>query len=397
MTVYLPIVPQNYLMLDFYFGFPFVILLCCLAICIAIQLIYYLFVFSRIIFHRNKELPDDQAEPVTLVVCARNELENLRELIPMLDEQDYPEFEILIMNDRSNDGTEEFLQENYGHWAHVRYINISQVYDHITPKKYAITVAVKHARYATVLFTDADCRPTGLQWIRSMMAQSSEPKEIVLGFSPYYKFKGLLNWFIRCETFYAAVQYLSFAKTGSPYMAVGRNLLYQKDLFLNNKGFYKHSRVMGGDDDLFINQVARGRNTAINTDPDSFMYSFPHTTWKGWYKQKTRHLSVSKYYRPGNKLLVGMLSATHVGTWFVFLISVMVGVIWKEYLFLEVAGGLFLLRWLIQWIVLGLINNRLGKTVSSLTFILMDLALFLYYIFMSGIVFTNKQPKIEWR
>ena len=180
-------------------------------------------------------------------------------------------------------------------------------------------------------------------------------------------------------------------------MAVGRNLLYQKDLFLNNKGFYKHSRVMGGDDDLFINQVARGRNTAINTDPDSFMYSFPHTTWKGWYKQKTRHLSVSKYYRPGNKLLVGMLSATHVGTWFVFLISVMVGVIWKEYLFLEVAGGLFLLRWLIQWIVLGLINNRLGKTVSSLTFILMDLALFLYYIFMSGIVFTNKQPKIEWR
>jgi glycosyltransferase involved in cell wall biosynthesis len=397
MTVYLPLVPQNSLMLDFYFGIPFVVLLCCLAFCIAIQLIYYLFIFSRLIFHRNKEIAVDMQEPVTVVVCARNELENLQQLIPLLDEQDYPEFEILIMNDRSTDGTEEFLQEEYGNWAHVRYINISQVYDHITPKKYAITVAVKHARYPTVLFTDADCLPSGNGWISSMMAQYSGRKEIVLGFSPYYKFKGLLNWFIRCETFYTAVQYLSFAKSGSPYMAVGRNLLYRKDLFLDNKGFYKHSRVMGGDDDLFINQVARRRNTAINTDPESFMYSYPHTTWKGWYKQKTRHLSVSKYYRPGNKFLVGLLSATHVGTWFLFIISLIVGILTKDYLFLEVAGGLFLVRWLIQWVILGIINSKLGSTVSAFTFIFMDLALFLYYIFMSGIVFTNKQPKIEWR
>ncbi len=397
MTVYLPIIPQNYLMLDLYFGLPFVVLLCCLGVFILIQLFYYVFIFSRIIFHRNKAAAENPSDAVTVIVCARNELENLRELIPLLDEQDYPEFEILIMNDRSDDGTEEFLLENFGNWAHVRHITISQVYDHITPKKYAITVAVKHASHPNVLFTDADCRPSGNYWIQSMMAQLNDPKEIVLGFSPYFRFGGLLNWFIRCETFYSAVQYLSFAKSGRPYMAVGRNLLYKADLFLSNKGFYKHSRVMGGDDDLFINQVARGRNTTINTDQETFMYSLPHTTWKGWYKQKTRHLSVSRYYRSGNKMLLGILSASHVGTWFLFLLSVSIGIYFREYLFLEATGALFLLRWLIQWLVLGIINRKLGNTVSFFTFTFMDFALFLYYLFMSGIVLTNKQPKIEWR
>lgn len=397
MTVYLPTVPQNYLMLDLYFGLPFVILLCCLGVFALIQIIYYVFIFSRIIFHRNRETTANQSDPVTVIVCARNELENLQELIPILDSQDYPEFEILIMNDRSTDGTDDFLEENYGNWAHVRYITINQVYDHITPKKYAITVAVKHASHQNLLFTDADCRPTGDNWIQSMMAQLSDSKEIALGFSPYFKFPGLLNWFIRCETFYSAVQYFSFAKSGRPYMGVGRNLLYQKDLFLNNKGFYKHSRVMGGDDDLFINQVASSKNTVINTDPESFMYSYPHTTWKGWYKQKTRHLSVSKYYRPINKFLLGILSASHVATWVTFAISVMAGIYFQEYFFLEITGAIFLLRWLIQWITLGIINRKLGNTISSFTFIFMDFAFLLYYLFMSGIVFTNKQLKIEWR
>lgn len=385
-------------MLDLYFELPFVVLLCCLGFFIVIQVLYYVFVFARLIFHRNKTTSEDNAlEPVTVVICARNELENLQELIPLLVEQNYPAFEVLIMNDRSSDGTQDYLSEHYLEWQNVRFITISKVYDHITPKKYAISVAMKHASYENILFTDADCRPSSTNWLTSMMAQLTAPKEIILGFSPYYYYKGLLNWFIRCETFYTAVQYLSFAKMGTPYMAVGRNLLYKKELFNQHKGFYTHKRVLGGDDDLFINQAATTRNTTINTDADTFMYSYPKLTWKEWYIQKTRHLSVSQYYRPHNKLLLGLLSASHVGTWFVFLLCMAVGVITQNYLFLEVSAGVFLVRTVLQYLILTLINNRLDNTVSSWTFLLMDFALFIYYIFMSGIVFTNKQPKIEWK
>ncbi len=366
--------------------------------CVFIQLGYYLFVFLPLARHESEtSTVSGQSEGVSVLVCAWNELENLRELLPLLDAQAYPEFEVIVLDDRSEDGTDDFIKEHAHEWSHVRTVRIDQEFPHITPKKYALTVGMKHARYSVALMTDADCRPVGTNWLAGMAAQLSPDKEIVLGFSPYYQQAGLLNWFIRCETFYTAVQYLSLARAGRAYMGVGRNLMYRTALFFSHKGFYTHKHVVGGDDDLFMNQAATDTNTAIALDPETFVYSFPKTTWGTWLKQKKRHLSVGKHYRAANKLRLGLLSASHVGTWVFGLAMLVWGIDTQNMLLLQILGSAFVLRWLVQLLVLQSINRRLDRTLSPWGFIPMDFALFLYYIGMSGLVFSRRKKKVSWR
>lgn len=373
-------------------------LLALLGLFVFIQLFYYLFVFSRLIRYEQPATAYPQpVEGVSVLVCAWNELENLEELLPLLNAQEYPSFEVIVLDDRSSDGTGDFLKEHAHVWRNVRFVRIDKEFPHITPKKYALTVGMKHARYPVALMTDADCRPTGTNWIASMMGQLSAGKDIVLGFSPYYKEKGLLNWFIRCETFYAAVQYLSLARAGRPYMGVGRNLMYRTAVFFEHKGFYQHKHIVGGDDDLFINQAATPTNTAITIDPESFVYSFPKSTWGDWLRQKRRHLSVGKHYQRGNKIRLGLLSASHVGVWVVGIIALGWGGFTQNFVLLQILGAVFALRWLVQTIILSGINKRLDLTVSWLSFIFMDAALFVYYIAMSGLVLSWSKKKVLWR
>ena len=374
------------------------ILLALLGLFVFIQLIYYLFVFSRLIRYKQPAADYPQpAEGVSVLVCAWNELENLGELLPLLNAQEYPTFEILLLDDRSWDGTEDFLKEQAHAWRHVRFIRIDKEFPHITPKKYALTVGMKHARYPVALMTDADCRPTSTDWIASMVGQLSPGKDIVLGFSPYYKEKGLLNWFIRCETFYTATQYLSLARVGRPYMGVGRNLMYRTRLFFEHKGFYQHKHIVGGDDDLFMNQAATPTNTAINLDPESFVYSFPKTTWADWLRQKRRHLLVGKQYQRGNKIRLGLLSASHVGVWCSGILALLWGLLTHDLLLLQILGAVFALRWFIQTLILSGINHRLDRTVGWLSFIFMDFAFFVYYVGMSSLVLSRPKKKVLWR
>ncbi len=365
---------------------------------VSIQLFFIVIVFARLIFYKSRTSEEsDPGQGVSVIVCAWNELDNLRELLPMLEDQDYPLYEVLVIDDRSMDGTEEFLADYCRNSSCVRTVRIKKEYDHITTKKYAVTIGQKHALYQTSLMTDADCRPSGSRWISSMMSRMGERKEIVLGFSPYLEEQGLLNWFIRCETFYTAVQYFSFASYGMAYMGVGRNLMYRKELFFRNKGFYTHGNVLGGDDDLFINEVAGRGNTACNLDPDSFMYSVPKRTWREWFVQKRRHLGVGKFYRKRFKLLLGLLAVSHIFTWVVAIGNVAWALLAKDGYLLAGTVVLFGTRWMLQWVILGMVDRRLGTTVGSFFIPLMDFALFLYYMVMGGYNVFRKEQAARWR
>lgn len=373
----------------------FGVLLCAVVL---VQLYYILFVFTRLIFKQRVETPAKYPD-VTVVVCAHNEIENLRELLPMLNDQDYPQYEVIVMNDRSWDNTEAFADTEAEQWEKVRFFHIENEYEHVTPKKYALTTAIRNAKYDVILLTDADCRPTTDQWIKGMATHLTKDKQIVIGFSPYQKYAGFLNRLIRFETFYVAVQYLSLALVSKPYMGVGRNLMYRKALFLENKGFYTHLKIMGGDDDLLMNEVANSNNTAVCLDSDTFMVSIPKTTWYEWYWQKKRHLSVSKYYKKSNKLRLAVLSGTHVLSWVLFLglgswcISV-----FPNYLDFTISvGALFMLRLIVQWIVLAIATRKLYHSVGWFVIPFMDFVLFLYYMFMSFVVWFNRRKKMTWR
>lgn len=363
---------------------------------VLIQLFYYLFFFTRLAFYNKTTNNISEYPGVSILVCAWNEKENLTELIPILDNQDYPEYEVILLDDRSDDGSEDYIRSNIGKWKKIRYLRINDQFEHVTPKKYALTVGMKQATYPLALMTDADCRPNSNHWIKGMVDQITDEKEIVLGFSPYFRGSGLLNWFIRCETFYTAVQYLSFALGGITYMGVGRNILYKRSVFFANKGFYTHRKVYGGDDDIFLNEVATSRNSTISLDPDSFVYSKPKTLWSDWYRQKRRHLAVSKLYRTRNKILLGLLSGAHVGVW-IFGIAALVSVLMgRELIWLEILSGIWLGRWFIQLVLLVLINRKLDKTMEWFSFLPMDFALFIYYVVFGFITITRRKPRRSW-
>lgn len=363
---------------------------------VLIQLFYYLFFFTRLAFYGKNTNYGEALPGVTVLVCAWNERENLVELLPLLDAQEYPEFEVILLDDRSDDGSEEYIRDHINTWKNIRYIRINDEFDHVTPKKYALTVGMKQANYPVALMTDADCRPSSVHWITAMTSQVSEQHDIVLGFSPYEKQSGLLNWFIRCETFYAAVQYLSFSLAGLTYMGVGRNILYKRSVFFANKGFYTHRKIYGGDDDIFLNEVATGSNTTICIDSESFVYSKPKTSWSSWYRQKQRHMSVSRFYRMRNKVMLGLLSAAHVGAWTVGLVILGLGLWAHDIWLLQALGVVFGARWFIQWLLLILINNKLDKTVEWASFLLMDFALYIYYVVFGLITLTKRKPRTSW-
>jgi glycosyltransferase involved in cell wall biosynthesis len=371
-------------------------LLYALVAFVVVQLFYYLFVFTRLAFYGRERNYGTTKPGVTVLVCAWNERENLAELLPLLDAQDYPNFEVILLDDRSDDGSEEYIRENIQFWKHIRYIRINDQFDHVTPKKYALTVGMKQANHPVALMTDADCRPSSPHWISAMTSGLLDEKDIVLGFSPYEKRPGLLNWFIRSETFYTAVQYLSFSLAGWTYMGVGRNILYKRELFFENKGFYRHRRVMGGDDDIFLNEVSTRRNTTICVEPESFVYSKPKTTWSTWFRQKQRHLAVSKYYRSRNKILLSVLSGSHVAVWLLGFALLGLGLREKDDFLLQELGVVFGVRWIVQWFLLIVINIKLDKTVEWFSFLLMDFALFIYYIFFGVFVMTRRKPRMSW-
>lgn len=286
-------------------------LLCLFLTATAIQLFYWLFVFSRLAFYRQPPLPPGPREPVSIIICARNEADNLRRNLPFFLAQDYPKYEVVVVNDNSSDKTLEVLLDFQKKSPILRLIDINVS----TPrgKKAALSKGVNAAKFEILLLSDADCRPASPQWLDFMQAFIRDRAKIGLGYSPYFRGKGILNAFIRFETVYSAIQYLSFAFMGLPYMGVGRNLCYRKSLFRGSGGFDSHAHIASGDDDLFINQVATGANTRVILSPKAFVFSEPKSSWRGYYRQKSRHLTTGTRYRLVHQLALGLLSASHFG------------------------------------------------------------------------------------
>ena len=270
---------------------------------IIIQMGYYLTVFLKL----PKYQPEEKSKstiPVSVIVCAKNEEDNLKLFLPKLLEQDYPDFEVIVVNDSSTDETEMLLSELSSRYKQLRFTTIPSNEKFLHGKKLAVTIGIKAALHDFVLLTDADCYPSSDQWLQLMASHFTEKKKIVLGYGKYEQRKGFLNRLIRYETVFTAMQYLSFAIKGSPYMGVGRNLAYEKELFFKNKGFAKHYHIASGDDDLFVNETATKENTAVEFSPESHTLSIPETTFRRWIKQKKRHLSAGKHYTSASKIRI---------------------------------------------------------------------------------------------
>lgn len=285
-----------------------------LAAAISVLAFFHLLIFSRLAF-RKQEVQPDRELPVSVVVCARNERNALQKLIPVLLAQDHREFELVVVNDRSDDDTWETLQWMKPEHPRLRPVNIQADEKFSYGKKIALGVGVRSAKYPHVLVTDADCMPSGPDWLSTMAAGFKGGRQIVIGHSPYEKRPGLTNLLERYDGYNKAVQYISFAQAGFPYMGVGRNMAFTSDLFFGAKGDRRHRQLMSGDDDLFINEVARARNTSAVADARSYMTTRATPDLATWFRRKRRHYTTARFYRAGHQFLLTLLPAARMVLW----------------------------------------------------------------------------------
>lgn len=268
------------------------------------QVFYYLFFYSRIFsFKKNDIEKSTFSEPISIIIASHNEAENLRQFLPSVLNQDYPTFEVIVINDRSVDDTDMIIAKFKGKYPNLKSTFIKDNGKLKHGKKLAITLGIKAAQYDYILLTDADCEPISNQWVKEM-SKGFSSSDIILGYGPYFQEDLLINRLIRFDTMFIALQYMSFAKAGFTYMGVGRNLAYKKDIFTRNRGLSSHSHIKSGDDDLFINEVANKNNVNIACHSNSFVYSVPENTLKFWVRQKQRHLSTFHLYKKTHQFLL---------------------------------------------------------------------------------------------
>ncbi|WP_136479957.1 glycosyltransferase [Cognatitamlana onchidii] len=346
---------------------------------VIIQITFYLLLFSRFSFLKPEKTVLKEV-PVSVIICAKNEAENLKTFLPSIIDQEYSEFEILLINDSSKDNTLEVMEYFENLHNNVKIVDVKSTEAFWGNKKYALTLGIKASTHNHLIFTDADCKPLSKYWIKEMSARFNTKKEIILGYGAYSKIKNsFLNKVVRFETMVTAINYFSFALVGMPYMGVGRNLAYTKKAFFKANGFINHIKVKSGDDDLFVNQVANAENTAICVLKETFTESKPKTTFATWFKQKRRHVSTAKYYKPSHKVILSVLYVSGLLFWLLAILLCLNSFKWPIVL------GLFLLKIIIQYIVFVPASKKLNET--DLLVVLPFLEIFL--IISQLIIFIN--------
>ena len=280
-----------------------IILIFC-AFSLLIQLFYTLFFFRKIIFF--KDINNNFKPSISVIICAKNEYENLENYLKTILSQDYPNFEVIVVNDQSVDNSRFLLENLEKRHNNLVVVNIDDNVNHSIGKKFALTMGIKTAKHEFLLLTDADCFVESKHWISSM-AHNFKSSDIVLGYGNYEKKPGFLNMLIRFDSYNVALQYLSFSLKSLTYMGVGRNLAYRKSLFFKNKGFANHLHIPSGDDDLFIKEVAKDSNVIIEMSNNSHTISKAKDSWSSWIGQKKRHFSTSSLYNLNVKFLLGFL------------------------------------------------------------------------------------------
>ncbi|MCD8092032.1 MAG: glycosyltransferase [Bacteroides sp.] len=331
-----------------------------------IQVLYYFCLYNRIHLrsravkrgdaHFAQELP-----PVSVIICAREESENLRRNLTAVLEQGYPQFEVIVINDGNTDESEDYLtllEEKYPHLYH-SFVPDSSRY--ISRKKLAVTLGIKASKHDWLVFTDADCQPQSNQWLRLMARNFTSRTQVVLGYSGYERGKGWLHKRACFDNLFTSMRYLGFALARSPYMGIGRNMAYRKELFYQQKGFSAHLNLQRGHDDLFINHIATADNTRVETDADATVRMQPVRRAKDWREEKIGYASTARLYHGVQRWLAGFETLTRLAFYAAWISALVVGILHFHWLAAGIAFFAFLLRFTMQAVIINKTAKDLGE------------------------------------
>jgi len=355
-----------------------------------IQIFYWLWYYAAPLFYRSED-SENRYPPVSVIICARNEAANIKMFLPSILEQDYPSYEVILVNDCSEDGSDDILGEYLQKYKHLKISSITRDPRFAHNKKFAQFIGIKAASNELLVFTDADCQPQSDKWLKIMVSGFDEKTEIILGYGGYMREKGLLNRYIRYDSTFIAMQYLGMALKKIPYMGVGRNLAYCRSIFFRNKGFGEYNHVISGDDDLFINSVATKQNTKVELRIESHTKSVPASSFAEFLSQKERHFTTARYYKPLHQILLflePLARLIYYGT-FIFLVTVLY--LWPYLI------AIFLIRLIIQSIIIAYTQKKLNERGLLLFSLIFDI----FSPLLNGLIYllqmSNRPGRHTWK
>jgi len=355
-----------------------------------VQFFYWLFFYLAVYLYKSPDVKTEK-RAVSIIICARNEAENLVNFLPAVLEQDYPDYEVIVVNDCSEDNSYDILGQYLMNYPHLKVSSVNKDPKFTHNKKFAQFIGIKASKNDILLFTDADCQPESDKWLEGMTAHFNEKINFVLGYGGYLMEKGLLNKYIRYDSMTIAMQYLGMAIRGLPYMGVGRNLAYRRSVFFANKGYGAHNHIVSGDDDLFVNTNANRDNTSVEFRKSTHTRSVPCSGLNEWIKQKKRHLTTAPFYKIRDKVLLVSESLTRILFYSTFIILLSYSFLW------QVVLSIFLLRLITQIIVFSLVQKKLNEPGIAKYSLFFDI----FSPVITGIVFLSnirfRPGKNRWK
>jgi len=370
-----------------------------LSLAFLYQLYFYLRYLNGVLrlrsnINKNKISFLNEQPPVSVIICAKDEADNLRSFLPFILQQEYPDFEVIVINDGSTDETESLLNNLSVEYMNLRTTFVPVGARNLSTKKLGLTLGIKAAKNELLLFTDADCMPEDNQWIARMARNFTPETDFILGYGAYLNKKGFVNRLITYDTLFIALQYMGMAISGKPYMFVVRNLAYRKETFFAQKGFASTLNLISGDDDLLVNKASNSKNTKVEIAPDSITWSEPNKTFSGWFYQKERHLSVSSYYKASSKFRLSLEPVSRGLFYAAMILSLVVG----NLITLAATGVLFLTRFIIQLVIVNKSSKHFGERKYLFLLPVFDIFLPLVnlYILTLGRI-TSKGKSVRWK
>jgi poly-beta-1,6-N-acetyl-D-glucosamine synthase len=289
-----------------------------LTICLIsaiVQVAYLAVLLFKINRYDRPKIQLSVKKPVSVIICARNEASNLKKYLPVVLQQDYPDFEVVVVNDSSNDGTQDVLQALTAIYSHLSIVCITDEQKQFPGKKGALAHGIATAKHDFLLMTDADCEPASDKWLEQMTLPLHTGADMSLGISPYLPGNGLVNALVRYETLLIAIQYIGMALWRKPYMGVGRNMAYTRALYKKVNGFEGLTETASGDDDLFVQKVIDQAVISVVIDEQAFTWSATPLGISAWWNQKTRHYSTGRRYKAKTLWLLGLFSVSKLIFW----------------------------------------------------------------------------------
>lgn len=343
---------------------PFTILPIASAALFLTQAIYYLGLYNKIYTHIQKENNADvnlKHPPLSVIIVAKDAANELKENLPFILEQDYPEFEVIVIYDSAADDCDDVLKLLEDKYPNLYHTFIPDSARYISHKKLGITMGIKASRHDWLVFTESNCRPQSKRWLRQMARNFTPSAEIVLGYSNYEKTSGWFNKKITFDTLLNSMRYLGMAISGHPYMGTGRNMAYRKSLYYKQKGFSSHLNLQRGEDDLFINETANEHNTRVETDPESLVRISIPKYKRIWREEKISYMATSRLFKGTARYLMGFETCSRLLFYITTIATIIISTILHQWIIAGIALLLWTLRYVLQLVVFRKASTYLGE------------------------------------